>query len=225
MRALPFFFRRTHASIVFVLLVASHAAAQSVEITPFGGYRLGWGVSDVAGAPVVDDDGGVSFGIVANIPIGPPADGFKFEALFSREQARVKIQPTFFSPPVTANVEVDHIMIGVQQELDHSTRNPRSSTTDSSLMAEPRARAFISGLAGLTRYAAGGDMEIRFSVGLGAGGKFFATRHLGLRLEGRGYMTIVDLGGRAVCSGGCVFVFNANPVFQFDITAGVIVAF
>lgn len=205
---MPFFFRRTHAAIVIVLLVASHAAAQSVEIAPFGGYRLGWGVSNVGGAPVVDDDGGVSFGIVANFPIGPPADGFKFEALFSREQARVKIQPTFFSPPVTANAEVDHMLIGVQQELDNS-----------------RARAFISALAGLTRYAAGGDTEVRFTVGLGAGGKFFATRHLGLRLEARGYLTIVDLGGGAVCSGGCVFVFNANPVFQADLTAGVIVAF
>ena len=74
---------------------------------------MGWGVSDVAGTPVVDDDGGVSFGIVANIQIGPPADGFTFEALFSREQARVKIQPSYFSPPVMANVEVDHMMIGV----------------------------------------------------------------------------------------------------------------
>ena len=127
MTALPSFFRRTHAAIVIVLLVASHAAAQSVEIAPFGGYRLGWGVSNVGGAPVVDDDGGVSFGIVANIPIGPPADGFTFEALFSREQARVKIQPTFFSPPVTANVEVDHMMIGVQQELDNSSGRGRSS--------------------------------------------------------------------------------------------------
>ena len=202
------FFRRTHAAVVVALLVASRATAQSVEIAPFAGYRLGWGVSDVGDAPVVDDDGGVSFGIVANIPIGPPADGFKFEVLFSREQARVKIQPTFFSPPVTANVEVDHMLVGVQQELDNS-----------------RARAFISGLAGFTRYAAGGDREIRLSVGLGAGGKFFVTRHLGLRLEARGYMTMVDLGGRAVCSGGCVLVFNANPVFQADITAGVILAF
>jgi hypothetical protein len=206
MTALPSFIRRTHAAIVIVLLVASHAGAQSVEIAPFGGYRLGWGVSNVVGAPVVDDDGGVSFGVVANIQIGRPADGFSFEALFSREQARVKIQPTFFSPPVTASIEVDHMLIGVQQELDNS-------------------RAFISALAGLTRYEAGGDMEIRFTVGLGAGGKFFATRHLGLRLEARGYMTIIDLGGRGVCSGGCVFVFNANPVFQVDLTAGVIVAF
>ena len=87
--ALPVFFLRTHAALVAVLLVASRAGAQSVEVSPFGGYRLGWGVSDVGGAPVVDDDGGVSFGVVANIALGPPVDGFSFEALFSREQARV----------------------------------------------------------------------------------------------------------------------------------------
>ena len=197
---------RQAALVAAVLLVASRAGAQSVEVSPFGGYRLGWSVSDVGGAPVVDDDGGVSFGVVANIALGPPVDGRSFEALFSREQARVKIEPSTISPRVTANAEVDHMLIGVQQELDNSN-------------------AFISALAGLTRYAAGGDTELRFTVGLGAGGKFFATRHLGLRVEGRGYMTIIDLGGRGVCSGGCVFVFNANPVFQFDLTAGVIVAF
>ena len=47
MTALPPFFRRTHAAVVVVLLVASHASAQSVEIAPFGGYRLGWGVTNV----------------------------------------------------------------------------------------------------------------------------------------------------------------------------------
>ena len=196
-----------------LLLVATAAGAQSVELAPFGGYRFGSGISNVGGAPVVDDDGGVSFGLIANIVLGPPRDGFKLEALFSREQARVKIQPPFFSPPVTADVEVDHLMIGVSQDLDPNTLEPGDS------------RAFISGLVGLTRYAAGGDTEIRFTVGVGAGGKFFATRHLGVRLEGRVYMTIIDLGGAAACSGGCVFVFNANPVFQADLTAGVIVAF
>lgn len=156
----------------------------------------------------------MSFGLVANIVLGPPREGFKFEALFSREQARVKIQPTFFSPPLTANVEVDHLMIGVSQDLDPNTLEPGDS------------RAFISGLVGVTRYAAADDTEFRFSVGVGAGGKFFATRHIGFRVDGRVYMTIINLGvGSGVCSGGCVFVFNANPVFQADLTAGLIIAF
>ena len=193
---------------VAMLLGASSAGAQSVELTPFGGYRFGWGVSEVGGAPVIDDDGGGSFGMIANMVIGPPADGFKFEAMFSREQARVKIQPTFFSPPLTAITTVDHMLIGVMQELDPSAQ-----------------RAFISALVGVTRYAAAGDHEFRFTIGLGAGGKFFATPHFGLRLDARGYMTIIELGGAGACSGGCVFAFRANPVFQADVTAGFIVAF
>jgi hypothetical protein len=190
------------------LLAAPDAGAQSFELTPFGGYRFGWGVSDVGGAPVIDDDGGGSFGMIANIALSPRPDDFKFEALFSREQARVTIQPTFFSPPLRAITTVDHMMIGVIQELDPSAQ-----------------RAFISALAGVTRYAAAGDTEFRFTIGLGAGGKFFATRHVGLRLDARGYMTIIELAGTGICSGGCVFGFRANPVFQADVTAGFIVAF
>ena len=202
---------RSHLFRVFavILLCAPRAAAQQIEIAPFGGYRFGWGVSNVGGVPVVDDDGGPSFGAVVDVRLGPDRDGLMFEALFSREQARVTIQPAF-STPSFANVEVDHLLAGVSQELEESG---------------PRVRAFISGLAGLTRYAAADDTEVRFTIGLAAGGKFFATRHLGLRLEGRGYMTIVSLGGTAVCSGGCIFAFAANPVFQVDLTAGVIVAF
>lgn len=190
---------------------ASNAGAQSVELAPFGGYRFGAGVGVVDSAPVVDDDGGVSFGMVVDIPFGDPRGGRKFEAVFSREQARVTVQPTFFSPPIRELTTVDHMMIGMMQELDP--------------LPNAAASAFISGLVGLSRYAAAGDTEVLFSIGLGAGGRFFATRHLGLRVEGRGYMTIVDLGGAAACSGGCTILLRANPVFQADLTAGVIVAF
>jgi hypothetical protein len=165
-------------------------------------------VSNVEGAPVTDDDGGPSFGAVVDIPLGPHYEGMVFEALFSHERAQVSIQS--FGAPSSAMVEVDHLLIGVSQELEG---------------ASPRARAFISGLVGLTRYAAASDNDVRFTIGLGAGGKFYATRHLGLRLEARGYMTFVNLSGVAVCSGGCAVAFAYNPVFQADLTAGLIVAF
>ena len=196
-------------TLVVSLLAASAAAAQQVEVSPFGGYRFGWGVSNVEGVPVVDDDGGPSFGAVVDIPLGPRYEGMVFEALFSRERAQVTIQSSFGTPS-SAIVEVDHMLIGVSQEVDASS---------------PRARAFISGLVGLTRYAAASNNEVRFTIGLGAGGKFFATRHLGLRLEARGYMTFVNLSGVGVCSGGCAVAFAYNPVFQADLTAGLVVAF
>ena len=190
------------------LLCAAPAAAQRVEISPFGGYRFGWSVAEVYGAPVTDDDGGVSFGVVADIPFGPPQDGYKFEVLFSRESAMVTARPSILDPKIRAPVTVDQIMIGGIQELEDAP-----------------ARPFIGGLVGLTRYDAPDYSEVRFAVGLAAGGKFFANRHFGLRIDGRVFMTIVSLSGVGVCAGGCAFAFNANPVFQGELTAGLIVAF
>jgi hypothetical protein len=191
------------------LSCAVPAAAQRVEISPFGGYRFGWSVAEVRGAPVTDDDGGLSFGVVADIPFGAPEDGYKFEVLFSRESAMVTARPlSIFEPPIRAHITVDQIMIGGLQELD-----------------ETPGRPFVGGLLGLTRYAAPDYSEVRFALGLGAGGKFFANRHLGLRIDGRVFMTIISLNGAAACAGGCVFAFNANPAFQGELTAGLLLAF
>jgi hypothetical protein len=91
-----------------------------------------------------------------------------------------------------------------------------------------RARPFLAGLVGFTRYASPGDSELRFSVGGGAGVKLFATRHLGLRLDSRVYVTFVDASSTAVCGGdinACRLRFSVNPVWQADFTAGLIVAF
>ena len=93
-------------------------------------------------------------------------------------------------------------------------------------LSDGRARPFLSRLAGFTRYAAPADSEIRFSLGGGAGVKLLATRHLGLRLDGRVYMTFVDVGASGVCGGnGCLIFFRVSPVWQADFTAGLLVAF
>ena len=66
----------------------------SVEVAPFGGYRFG--SSGAAGSPfmpvVYDAGGGVSFGVIVDVPYGPPQDGLKFEALFSHERSWIEVQ-------------------------------------------------------------------------------------------------------------------------------------
>ena len=95
---------------------------------------------------------------------GPPADGLKFEALYSHEEARLTVRSSDFDPPSYVHAQVDQIMVGGTQDL----------TSD-------RARPFLSGLLGITRYAVPGDMEVRFAIGAGAGLKANLTRNLGLR--------------------------------------------
>jgi hypothetical protein len=88
-------------------------------------------------------------------------------------------------------------------------------------------RPFLTGLVGLTRYAAVGDNEIRFTVAAGAGVKLMPARHVGIRLDGRVFATFADLDGRAVaCSPGlCLLAFNADIVWQAEFSAGLIVRF
>ena len=199
--------------LVLTLLVAAAApsAAQSVEVVPFGGYRIG--TAGAAGNPytpiVFDAGGGVSFGAIVDVPYGPPKDGLKFEALLSHERSWIQVQgPSLFDPKIRVDITVDHLMLGGVQELDDTP-----------------GRAFIGGLFGLSRYAAPDEVDVRLTIGLSAGAKFFANRHVGLRIDARGYMTIVSIGGSVACSGGCVAAFTINPAFQADFTAGMIIAF
>jgi hypothetical protein len=211
--------------LVAVLLVAAAkmSAAQSpspkpqvpsppsIEIVPFGGYRIG--TAGAAGSPykpiVFDAGGGVSFGAIVDMPYGPPRDGLKFEALWSHERSWIEVDTeSLFDQPQRVDITVDHFMAGGVQELDTAP-----------------GTAFIGGLFGLSRYAAPGELDVRLTIGLSAGGKFFVNRHVGLRIDGRGYMTIVSIYGSAACSGGCVVNLSINPAFQADFTAGLIIAF
>jgi hypothetical protein len=196
-------------TILALVAGVAPAAAQNVEISPFYGYRVGGSISQVSAGPVVDDDGGPSFGVTVNVVFGSLTDGLKLEGVYSHEEARLKIDTGPFDPPGEARAEVDQILVGGTRDL-----------------TDGRARPFLSGLLGITRYAVPGDTEVRFAIGVGTGLKAYFTRNLGLRLDARGYMTIVNLGGAGVCGGfGCAIAFDVSPAFQADLTAGLIVAF
>ena len=198
------------ASVVAVLVATSaEAGAQTVEIAPFGGYRVGGDFFELATGRTIDEDGAPGVGVLLDIDFGAGTSGLRFEGLLSREDVRVEVRRSLLDPPTLVRVEVDHILAGGIQEFGGD-----------------RVRPFLSGLLGVTRYAAPGDTEVRFAVGAGGGVKLFATRHLGLRLDGRAYVTFVDVDGSGVCGGyGCLIRFRVSPVWQADFTAGVIFAF
>lgn len=194
-------------ALAAALLVAApvDARAQRVEVTPFAGYRAGGGYF----ARPVDEDGAPSVGAVVNLLFGSRTEGVMVEGVFSRQQIRFDVRTSPLDPPAIVQGTVDHLQVGGIHELE-----------------DGKVRPFLSGLLGLTRFAAPGDTEVRFSAGGGAGVKLFATPHLGLRLDGRVYVTFVDISAGGVCGGnGCLIRFSASPVWQGDFTAGLIVAF
>jgi hypothetical protein len=199
------------AVLASIVCGTTAANAQGVEITPFGGYRFGGDFFELITDQPVDLDGSVSFGVAVDIPL-QRSDGFQIEGLFSHQQADLTLQPTKRGPVTLARATVDHWLGGGLQEFGGD-----------------RVRPFLTGMLGLTRYAGGGDSEIRFTLSAGGGVKLFPTRHLGVRLDGRVYTTFVEADvGLFACSsfsGTCIVGFHTDVVWQAEGTAGVVFRF
>jgi hypothetical protein len=140
----------------------------------------------------------------------PLPSGMQIEGAFSHQRASVFVPGDLLSPGVDLHVSVDHWQGGALQEFGYW----------------PRARPFLTGLFGLTRYGSGGDNEIRFTTGAGGGVKLFPTAHLGVRLEGRVFATFVDANGTGLACGssrGCLVQLHVDIAWQAEFTVALVV--
>ena len=194
--------------LAWVACLPASAAAQGVEIAPVGGYRFGGGFFERVTQQPVDLDGALAVGVVVNVPLH---DGLFVEAFVTHQDAGVTVPESASGPAARWHLIVDHFQAGGLQEFGYGRR----------------ARPFLTGLLGLTRYAADGDNEIRFTASAGGGVKLTPAPRVGIRLDGRVLATFVDVEGRAIaCSPGiCLVAFNADIVWQAEFTVGLVVAF
>jgi hypothetical protein len=199
--------RTALALVVCLLVLGDDLCAQTLEITPFGGYRLGGDFFELLAAHPVDRDGALTLGAAVDFPL---SNGFHVEGVFTHERASFFIPTGLAAPPARWDTTIDHWLGGGLQELGNG-----------------RVRPFLTGLIGLTRYAAGGDSEIRFAAAGGGGVKVFPGSPIGLRLDGRVFATLVDAGGSAsVCGGGgCFVALHLEMVWQAEFTTGIVFSF
>jgi len=196
-----------------MLGAASTLSAQGFEITPIGGYRFGNDFFEILTRRPLDIDGAPAIGVVVDIPT---SEDFQIEGLYSHQHATALVPVLPAAPPVSWQFDVDHWQAGGLRLYD---------------IGRPRVQPFLTGTLGLTRYASDTQSEIRFTLGAGGGVKLMPSRHIGVRLDGRGYMTFADADvSLFACSTlsanpGCLVAFNANLVWQAEFTAGVVFRF
>jgi hypothetical protein len=193
--------------VIALLAWAAPVSAQGVEIAPFGGYRFGGDLFELAAGQSLDADGAPALGVVLDFPLW---SGFQIEGLVSRQESDVLVALAPSGPPARRRIAVDQWQGGALQEF-----------------IDGPVRPFLTGMFGLTRYAADFDSEIRFAMGAGGGVKLFPSSHIGLRLDGRVIATFVDASGNAFActAGACLIALHVNVAWQAEFSAGLVFKF
>lgn len=187
-----------------VLLAATPATAQTVEVGAFGGLSFGGELITTPGYESVPLQAGALYGGTVNVEFIPR---WRFEALIMRQESKVRgpLSGTY------VRVDVDRYLAGVQSQ------ERLSRTFD----------VFGEFMLGATRYApAGYESELWFTLGVAAGVKGYIAPHVGVRFEARGYYTPVVISGVGICGGyGCIIGYTGTGTFQGDLAAGVFIGF
>jgi len=196
-----------HFLLAVAILVTqlTPAYAQDYEITPFIGWRTSSSLEEVDTGATIDLKETDSFGIILSMKKDPDTN---YDFLFSRQSTELQSSTT---PGTTESLRIDYYQLGGTIFYDYDKLHP-----------------FVSGGLGATHISpANNDFssETKFSLSIGGGLKFPLTQNMGLRLEARGYGTVVGSGGTILCSGGCYAKFTGSLFMQFEASAGLSIAF
>jgi opacity protein-like surface antigen len=202
-----------------LLLAATAGAvqAQTIEITPMVGYRFGGSLEAAPGSGAgnqssvdLELDDAAAFGVQLGYRVG---EG-EIELVYARQNTRLQTADLFTGAPVF-DLALETWQIGGTYLFGGD---------------DARARPFVAVGLGITRLLpepSGLSDETRFSASFGAGVKLWLGRHVGIRLEGRGFFTVLDSDSRTFCggAGGCVIRTTGSELSQAEARAGLILRF
>lgn len=196
-------------------LAASATAAADTEairppdptfgISPFFGYRVGGKFSDATTNESMTLDAHTSFAIALD---ARAYEGAQYEFFYSRQDTSLSgstLAPT--------GLKVEYLHIGGTVTLDES---------------QPHLQPYLAGGLGaalLVPDAPGSRQDTAFSMSLALGLRVPLSRHFLLRLEGRGYLSLLNADTAIFCRSDqngalCQIRAQGSTFFQFDFLAG-----
>lgn len=193
--------RLIFAVLLLLVAVPTVAAAQTkFELTPFWGYRFGASFED-SDFNRFDLDDDRSWGLILGYDLGRH---FQLELLYSRQETVLSEEHRHHNLPLF-DLDVDYYHAGV-----------------SYVFGAGQARPFVALSMGVTEFDPQDPFysnDTRFSVGVGGGVKLMFGKHLGLRLEARGFATDTA-DDRCDC-----YDDDEGDLWQVEGLAGVVLAF
>jgi hypothetical protein len=179
-----------------------------MEITGFAGYRWGGNFKDPGSDERLKLDSDGSLGLILNIDHDANT---QWEFLFSYQSTRLQPAPLF-----TGESRFDADVTYISGGGIYVWHDPR---------VEPFLGAGI-GIAYLSPQDPRYDSETRALFSLTGGYRFRLTETIGLRLEARGYYTLLNTNAAVFCgNGACIARVDSSGLTQVEINAGLSVRF
>jgi len=203
----------TRASLVACLLyaggilavVGSPMARAENGISVFGGWRASGGLEDATSGHDVHISDSAAVSVALDLTFD---ESRQIQIFGSYQHTSMTVTPT--DQPATSerlSLKVAYLHIG-----------------GTNFFAGPVGRgAYVAGGLGVTLLSPGLnglESEVRPSLSLGLGYVVPVAGSLALRLEGRGYFTLVDSSGGLFCSGGCTVAIKGKSLTQGEAMLG-----
>lgn len=199
--------KRSVLAALLIMAATSLHAQSGVELTPYIGYRGGGEINSDTLNPFgdVEIDDSESYGIILGIPMAPWAM-IELEASFQNSQL-VEDGGDFQPGARIGDVDVDYYQVGFVFQGPGPKVQPFG--------------IFALGATNINPDLPGLTSETKFSTSFGGGLKLNFSQNLGLRLEGRGYYTLLDSDDDDFC---CSYYYN-DDLWQLEARVGLIVRF
>ena len=199
------------AWLVFAALTAAVpgvAHAQESNVALYAGYRFGGELTDVNTGNSWDLTEGSSYALAADFALSRTT---QWELFVSHRSGGLKASGLFAPAVNDIGLDVTYYQVG------------------GTYFPEGVGRGFYAvgglGLAYLSPQEAGLGAETRFAFNIGGGYMIPVAKHVALKLEARGFVTLLDSSGGMFCSGGCVVQVKGTTLTQGEILAGVAARF
>lgn len=171
------------------------------ELTPYFGYTLFGGVDVSNGTLRIDDT--VIYGIVFDARVRGMA---LVEVGYRRMSSDLVLEQTFAPDTKVFGLDANYFDVGVQVELLPGVARPYAGVSAGFVLVNPHTNL---------------DTEVRFSLALEGGVKFFFTKNIGLRAQARLTTTFFSDSSTVFCgTGGCAFGLGSAGLLQGDFVLG-----
>ena len=204
--------------IAMLLQVPAAQAARNqdghfLQLSPFVGYRFGGSFEDKETEEDYDVDNSSSYGLIVNFPA---QDYTEWEIYYSKQQTEIKTGGLLASQSVV-DIDIETLQIGGTYLVDR---------TD---LVQP----YIVATIGVTRIdptSINTSSDEYFAFSIGGGWKFFPSKRVGIRLDGRVLGTVIDSDTDIFCQTGpeanqCFIQNKGDMLWQFETQASVIFRF